>query len=58
MLHYLWLAKVGVLGPYYYAAWLVVLFAIRVADAVRRARARARRPASERGLTPRPARPA
>ena len=23
VLHYLWLAKVGVLGPYYYAAWLV-----------------------------------
>jgi sulfoxide reductase heme-binding subunit YedZ len=58
VLHYLWLAKVGVLGPYYYAAWLAMLFAIRVADAVRRARARARRPASERGLTPRPARPA
>jgi sulfoxide reductase heme-binding subunit YedZ len=58
VLHYLWLAKVGVRGPYYYAAWLVPLLAIRVADAVRRARARARRPASESGLAPRPARPA
>jgi sulfoxide reductase heme-binding subunit YedZ len=43
VLHYLWLAKVGVRGPYYYAAWLVVLFTIRMGDAVRRARARARR---------------
>jgi sulfoxide reductase heme-binding subunit YedZ len=47
VLHYLWLAKVGVRGPYYYAAWLGVLLAVRVADAVRRARARARRAAPE-----------
>jgi sulfoxide reductase heme-binding subunit YedZ len=58
VVHYLWLAKVGVRGPYYYVAWLALLFAVRVADAVRRARARARRPAAEGGLTPRPARPA
>ena len=58
VLHYLWLAKVGVQGPYYYAAWLVPVLAVRVGDAVRRARARARRPASESGLAPRPARPA
>jgi methionine sulfoxide reductase heme-binding subunit len=50
VLHYLWLAKVGVHGPYYYATWLVVLFAIRVGDAVRRSRARARRAAPEAGL--------
>jgi sulfoxide reductase heme-binding subunit YedZ len=56
VLHYLWLAKVGVLGPYYYAAWLAVLFAVRSGDAVRRARSRARQAAP--GLTPRPARPA
>src|SRR5262245_60075039 len=47
VLHYLWLAKVGVHGPYYYAAWLVALFAIRAGDAVRRARARARRAAPQ-----------
>jgi DMSO/TMAO reductase YedYZ heme-binding membrane subunit len=58
VVHYLWLAKVGVRGPYYYVAWLALLFVVRVADAVRRARARARRPAAEGGLTPRPARPA
>jgi sulfoxide reductase heme-binding subunit YedZ len=58
VLHFLWLSKVGVRDPYYYAAWLALLLAVRVADAMRRARARARRPASESGLTPRPARPA
>ena len=58
VLHYLWLAKVGVMGPYYYASWLALLLAVRVADAVRRARKRARRPAPESGLAPRPARPA
>ena len=58
VLHYLWLAKVGVRGPYYYAAWLALLFAVRVVDAVRRARARARRAAPEAALAPRPARPA
>ena len=56
VLHYLWLAKVGVLGPYYYAAWLALLLAVRIVDAVRRARARSRRPGPE--LAPRPARPA
>jgi sulfoxide reductase heme-binding subunit YedZ len=58
VLHYLWLAKVGVLGPYYYAAWLGVLLVIRVGDAVRRARLRARREAAGPRLAPRPARPA
>ena len=58
VLHYFWLAKVGVQGPYYYASWLALLFAVRVADAVRRARARARRPAPESGLATRPPRPA
>ncbi len=58
VLHYFWLAKVGVRGPYYYAAWLALLFAVRIVDAVRRARARARRAAPEAALAPRPARPA
>jgi sulfoxide reductase heme-binding subunit YedZ len=42
VVHYLWLAKVGVLGPYYYAAWLAVLLGVRLVAAVRWARARAR----------------
>ena len=58
VLHFLWLAKVGVRDPYYYATWLVLLLGVRVADAVRRARARARHAAPEAALTPRPARPA
>jgi sulfoxide reductase heme-binding subunit YedZ len=58
VLHYLWLAKVGVVGPYYYAAWLAILFAVRIVDAVRRARGRARRTAPGPGLASRPARPA
>jgi sulfoxide reductase heme-binding subunit YedZ len=58
VLHFLWLAKVGVLDPYYYAAWLAVLLAVRVGDAVRRARLRARQAALASGLAPRPARPA
>jgi sulfoxide reductase heme-binding subunit YedZ len=58
VLHFLWLAKVGVRDPYYYAAWLLVLFAVRVGDAVRRARIRARQAAPRAGLAPRPARPA
>jgi sulfoxide reductase heme-binding subunit YedZ len=58
VLHYLWLAKVGVLGPYYYGAWLAVLLGVRLVDTVRRARARARSAAPGPRLTPRPARPA
>jgi sulfoxide reductase heme-binding subunit YedZ len=58
VLHYLWLAKVGVRGPYYYAAWLLLLLGVRVVDAVRRARARARRSVPEPALAPRPVRPA
>jgi sulfoxide reductase heme-binding subunit YedZ len=57
VLHFLWLAKVGVPDPYYYAAWLVVLLLIRVGDAVRRARIRARQAAPGAGLSPRPVRP-
>jgi methionine sulfoxide reductase heme-binding subunit len=57
VLHYLWLAKVGVRGPYYYATWLAVLLGVRAVDALRRARARARRAVPERGLAPRPVRP-
>jgi sulfoxide reductase heme-binding subunit YedZ len=58
VLHFLWLAKVGVRDPYYYAVWLGVLLAVRVGAAVRRARGRARRTAPGAELTPRPARPA
>jgi len=58
VLHYLWLAKVGVRGPYYYAAWLLVLLAVRIVDAVRRARLRARRRTPGPALAPDPARPA
>ena len=41
VLHYLWLAKVGVRTPWVYAAVLAVLLGVRVVDAVRR---RSRRP--------------
>jgi len=37
VLHYLWLAKVGVTDPYWYAGALLVLLAIRVVDWSRRA---------------------
>ena len=57
VVHYLWLAKVGVLGPYYYAAWLAVLFGVRLVDTARRARARARLAAPGARLAPRPASP-
>jgi sulfoxide reductase heme-binding subunit YedZ len=58
LLHYFWLVKVGVKGPYYYLVWLVPLLAIRIGDAVRRARLRARRPAPDATLASRPPRPA
>ncbi|MGH7324647.1 MAG: sulfite oxidase heme-binding subunit YedZ [Candidatus Rokuibacteriota bacterium] len=35
-LHFLWLAKVGRIEPYYYAAVLVLLLGVRAADALRR----------------------
>jgi sulfoxide reductase heme-binding subunit YedZ len=46
VLHYLWLAKVGVHTPWIYAAALTVLLAIRVVDALRQrsGRAQARAP--------------
>jgi sulfoxide reductase heme-binding subunit YedZ len=47
VLHYFWLAKVGVQGPYYYAVWLALVLGVRLVDAVRRARARARRSGRE-----------
>jgi sulfoxide reductase heme-binding subunit YedZ len=37
VLHYLWLAKVGVVDPYVYAAILAVLLGVRGVDALRRA---------------------
>jgi sulfoxide reductase heme-binding subunit YedZ len=59
VLHYLWLVKVGVHTPYYYALWLALVLGVRVVDAVRRARARARRGSGrETALAPGPARPA
>jgi sulfoxide reductase heme-binding subunit YedZ len=36
VLHYLWLAKVGVRTPWIYAAVLAVLFSIRIVDTLRR----------------------
>jgi sulfoxide reductase heme-binding subunit YedZ len=42
VLHYLWLAKVGVVDPYYYAGWLVLILGARVQDALRRRLARRR----------------
>jgi methionine sulfoxide reductase heme-binding subunit len=58
-LHYLWLVKVGVHTPYYYAAWLALVLGVRVVDAARRARVRARRGSGrETALAPGPARPA
>ena len=44
VLHFLWLAKVGVTDPYYYAGWLGLVLGIRLWDAGRR-RARRRRTA-------------
>jgi sulfoxide reductase heme-binding subunit YedZ len=49
VLHYLWLAKVGVNTPWIYAAILTVLLAIRVVDAVRRRIAAA---AARAGVSP------
>lgn len=51
VLHYLWLAKKANPSPYYYAAALIVLLAIRAGDWVRR-RAAARVPTA--GPAPRP----
>jgi sulfoxide reductase heme-binding subunit YedZ len=50
VLHYLWLAKVGVTDPYWYAAALVVLLGIRVGEWVRRA-LRRRRARADAGTT-------
>jgi sulfoxide reductase heme-binding subunit YedZ len=58
LVHYFWLVKVGVKGPYYYLLWIVPVFAVRIGDAVRRARMRARRPGPEATLAARPPRPA
>jgi sulfoxide reductase heme-binding subunit YedZ len=43
VLHFLWLAKVGVIDPYYYAGWLVLVLGVRGVDGVRRFVARRRR---------------
>jgi sulfoxide reductase heme-binding subunit YedZ len=51
VLHYLWLAKKANPSPYYYAAALVVLLAIRAGDWVRR---RATAPVATAGPSPRP----
>jgi methionine sulfoxide reductase heme-binding subunit len=58
LVHYFWLVKVGVKGPYYYLLWIVPVFAIRIGDAVRRSRLRAQRAAAETVLASRPPRPA
>ena len=54
VLHYLWLAKKANPSPYYYAAVLVVLMAVRVGDWVRRVVTRRRAATVERGPSPRP----
>jgi sulfoxide reductase heme-binding subunit YedZ len=36
VLHFIWLAKVGRIEPYYYAAALAILLGVRVVDAGRR----------------------
>jgi sulfoxide reductase heme-binding subunit YedZ len=36
VLHFLWLAKVGVTDPYYYAGWLGLVLGVRLWDAGRR----------------------
>jgi sulfoxide reductase heme-binding subunit YedZ len=51
VLHYLWLAKVGVKDPYWYAAALVVVLGIRGGEWGRRA-IRRRRDRARAGLTP------
>jgi sulfoxide reductase heme-binding subunit YedZ len=43
VLHFLWLAKVGVVDPYLYAGWLVLVLGVRLWDAVRRYGLRSRR---------------
>jgi sulfoxide reductase heme-binding subunit YedZ len=43
VLHYLWLAKVGVVDPYYYAGWLALVLGVRAWDAARRRLVRRRR---------------
>jgi sulfoxide reductase heme-binding subunit YedZ len=48
VLHYLWLAKVGVRTPWVYAAVLALLLGIRVVDALRR---RMRRPVPSRATS-------
>ncbi len=53
VLHYLWLAKKANPSPYYYAAVLVLLMAVRVGDWVRRVLGR-RRVAVGTGPSPRP----
>ena len=45
VVHYLWLAKVGVMGPYYHGAWLAAVLGVRLFDVVRRARVRQARTA-------------
>jgi sulfoxide reductase heme-binding subunit YedZ len=41
--HFLWLAKVGVVDPYLYAGWLVLVLGVRLGYAVRRLGLRSRR---------------
>jgi sulfoxide reductase heme-binding subunit YedZ len=52
VLHYLWLAKVGVVDPYLYAGILVLLLAIRLVDGIRRSLRRRRTTGIERGSRP------
>jgi sulfoxide reductase heme-binding subunit YedZ len=54
VLHYLWLAKVGVVQPYFYAAILALLLGIRLRDARRRRRGTGRPDRPGPGLSPHP----
>jgi methionine sulfoxide reductase heme-binding subunit len=50
VLHFLWLAKVGVVDPYLYAGWLVLVLGVRLWDWGRRLAGRRRQLQQTRGL--------
>jgi len=53
VLHFLWLAKVGVVDPYLYAGWLTLVLGVRAGDAARRfARKRRQRRTEQARLLP------
>jgi sulfoxide reductase heme-binding subunit YedZ len=50
VLHFLWLAKVGVVTPYYYAGWLALVLGVRGWDGLRRRWARRRQALAQPAL--------